>query len=55
MQDRGITPSVIENVIKNGKSTPSRNGTTVHFDPKNKVSVVTNSSGRVVTVKYGDK
>ncbi|WP_142285811.1 hemagglutinin repeat-containing protein, partial [Klebsiella pneumoniae] len=38
MQDRGITPSVIENVIKNGKSTPSRNGTTVHFDPKNKVS-----------------
>ncbi|WP_250216959.1 DUF4258 domain-containing protein, partial [Escherichia coli] len=55
MQDRGITPSVIENVIKNGKSTPSRNGTTVHFDPENKVSVVTNSSGKVVTVKYGDK
>nr|WP_240152446.1 DUF4258 domain-containing protein [Erwinia amylovora] len=55
MQDRGITPSVIENVIKNGKSTPSRGGTTVHFDPENKVSVVTNESGRVVTVKYGDK
>ncbi|EEV2154656.1 contact-dependent inhibition toxin CdiA [Escherichia coli] len=55
MQDRGITPSVIENVIKNGKSTPSRNGTTVHFEPENKVSVVTNSSGKVVTVKYGDK
>nr|WP_256464645.1 DUF4258 domain-containing protein [Erwinia amylovora] len=26
MQDRGITPSVIENVIKTGKSTPSRGG-----------------------------
>jgi filamentous hemagglutinin len=44
-----------ENTIKNGKSTPSRGGTTVHFDPESKVSVVTNESGRVVTVKYGDK
>lgn len=55
MQDRGIIPSVVENTIKNGKSTPSRDGTTVHFDPENKVSVVTNESGRVVTVKYGEK
>ena len=55
MQDRGITPSVVENTIKNGKSTPSRGGTTEHFDPESKVSVVTNESGRVVTVKYGDK
>ncbi|WP_162286324.1 DUF4258 domain-containing protein, partial [Pantoea stewartii] len=55
MQDRGITPSVVENAIKNGKSTPSRGGTTVHFDSESKVSVVTNESGKVVTVKYGDK
>ncbi|WP_430624013.1 VENN motif pre-toxin domain-containing protein [Pantoea agglomerans] len=55
MQDRGITPSVVENTIKNGKSTPSRGGTIVHYDPESKVSVVTNESGRVVTVKYGDK
>lgn len=55
MQDRGITPSVVENTIKNGKTTSSRGGTTVHFDPESKVSVVTNKSGRVVTVKYGDK
>ncbi|HAT1578423.1 TPA: DUF4258 domain-containing protein, partial [Raoultella ornithinolytica] len=55
MQDRGITPSVVENTIKNGKSTPSRGGTTVHFDPESKVSVVTNESGRVVTVKYANK
>ncbi|HGH5398739.1 TPA: hemagglutinin repeat-containing protein, partial [Raoultella planticola] len=55
MQDRGITPSVVENAIKNGNSTPSRGGTTVHFDPESKVSVVTNETGKVVTVKYGDK
>lgn len=55
MQDRGITPSVVENTIKNGRSTPSRGGTTVHYDPESKVSIVTNESGRVVTVKYGDK
>ena len=55
MQDRGITRSVVENTIKNGKSTPSRGGTIVHYDPESKVSVVTNESGRVVTVKYGDK
>nr|WP_231398269.1 hypothetical protein [Photorhabdus temperata] len=53
MQDRGITPSVVENTIKNGMSTPSRGGTTVHYDPMNNVSIVTNESGKVVTVKYG--
>ncbi|WP_445496332.1 DUF4258 domain-containing protein [Photorhabdus sp. SF281] len=53
MQDRGITPSVVENTIKNGISTPSRGGTTVHYDPMNNVSIVTNESGKVVTVKYG--
>ncbi|MCI2290157.1 hemagglutinin repeat-containing protein [Enterobacter sp. I4] len=55
MQDRGVTPSVVENTIKNGQSTPSRGGTTVHFDPESKISVVTNETGRVVTVKYGNK
>jgi len=55
MQDRGITPSVIEGIIKNGKATPSRDGKTMHFDAKNNVSVVTNESGKVITVKYGGK
>nr|WP_312838237.1 DUF4258 domain-containing protein [Pantoea piersonii] len=55
MLDRGIFPSVVENTIRNGKSTPSRGGTTVHYDPESKVSVVTNESGKLVTVKYGDK
>ncbi|HCT3323396.1 TPA: hemagglutinin repeat-containing protein [Enterobacter cloacae] len=55
MQDRGVTPSVVENTIKNGQLTPGRGGTTVHFDPESKISVVTNETGRVVTVKYGNK
>ncbi|EBP0013994.1 DUF4258 domain-containing protein [Salmonella enterica] len=53
MQDRGITPTVVENVIKSGISTPSRGGTTSYYDSKNNISVVTNSTGKVVTVKYG--
>ncbi|CAB3751839.1 hemagglutinin repeat-containing protein [Paraburkholderia humisilvae] len=53
MQDRGLTPSVIKNTIDNGVPTPSRGGTTVFYDPKNNVSVVTNSEGKVITVKYG--
>ncbi|WP_246257803.1 DUF4258 domain-containing protein [Pararobbsia alpina] len=52
MQDRGLTPSVIQNAIDNGVATPSRGGTAIHYDSVNNVSVVTNSVGRVVTVKY---
>ncbi|WP_311791357.1 MULTISPECIES: DUF4258 domain-containing protein [Pantoea] len=55
MPDRGISPSVVENTIRNGKTTPRRGGTTVHYDPESKLSVVTNESEKVVTVKYGDK
>jgi RHS repeat-associated protein len=53
MQDRGLPPSVIQNTIDNGIATPSRGGTTVYYDATNNVSVVTNSQGAVVTVKYG--
>lgn len=53
MQDRGIMPSVVENTIKTGTATPSRGNTTSYYDATNNVSVVTNSSGKVVTVKYG--
>ncbi|NKG28875.1 filamentous hemagglutinin N-terminal domain-containing protein [Erwinia rhapontici] len=53
MQDRGIMPSVVENTIKTGNATSSRGNTTVYYDATNNVSVVTNSSGKVVTVKYG--
>lgn len=53
MQDRGLTPSVIQNTVDNGVATPSRGGTTVFYDGTNNVSVVTNSEGKVITVKYG--
>lgn len=53
MQDRGLTPSVIQNTIENGVPTPSRGGTTVFYDSINNVSVVTNSEGKGITVKYG--
>lgn len=49
----GLTPSVIQNTINNGVPTPSRGGTKVFYDSINNVSVVTNSEGKVVTVKYG--
>ncbi len=54
MQDRGIMPSVVQNTIDTGTSTPSRLGTTVYYDSVNNVSVVVNSEGKVVTVKYGN-
>lgn len=53
MQDRGIMPSVVQNAIDTGTSTPSRLGTTVYYDQVNNVSVVTNAEGKVITVKYG--
>lgn len=53
MQDRGITPSVVQNTINVGVPTASRGGTTVYYDSVNNVSVVVNAAGKVVTVKYG--
>ncbi|MDI5984186.1 DUF4258 domain-containing protein [Halomonas sp. M4R5S39] len=53
MQDRGITPSVVEDAIRNGHSNPSRGGTTVYHSPVNNVSVVVNAQGDVVTTRYG--
>jgi hypothetical protein len=49
MQGRGITPSVVENAIKNGvQSSGNTPGTTVHtFD---NINVVTNSANKVITV-----
>ena len=53
MQDRGIPLSVVENTIKNGKKSPSRDGTFSHYDSVNNVTVITNNSGGVVMVRYG--
>lgn len=53
MQDRGILPSVVENTIKTGDMVPSRGGTKLFTDSDNKVRVVTNHDGKVITVSYG--
>jgi len=55
MQSRGITPSVVENTIKNGTATPGKNpGTTAYYDKTNNVTVITNSNGAVITTSFGE-
>lgn len=54
MQGRGIPPSAVENTINTGHTSPGNTpGTTAHYDPVNNITVVTNSQGGVVTVRYG--
>jgi hypothetical protein len=54
MQNRGLTPSVIENVIATGRRFPTRSGTAGFFDKANRLKVIVNSeNGRVVTVVPG--
>jgi len=53
MQSDGIPPSVAVDAIENGFATLSRNDRTIFYSPENDVSVVVESSGRVVTVSYG--
>jgi RHS repeat-associated protein len=51
MQERGLTPSVVENTINTGSSAPGNMpGTTVYRDSANGTTAVTDSgSGRVIT------
>jgi RHS repeat-associated protein len=55
MQDRGITPSVVENVIKTGRASPGNaTNTTQYYDALNNVSVfLDNNTGRILTVRFG--
>ena len=55
MQNRGLTPSVVENTIRAGKpSAGSLPGRTRYYDPVNDVTVITDSaSGRVITTHPG--
>jgi RHS repeat-associated protein len=55
MQSRGIPPSVVENTIQQGVSSPGNiAGRTVYYDSGNNVSVVVDTgSGRVITVRAG--
>jgi len=50
MQGRGITPSAVEETIRNGQTSPGRNpGETEHIGT-NGVKVVTGADGQVITV-----
>ena len=55
MQNRGITPTVVDHTIQTGTATAGKvPGTMAHYDSVNNITVITNSeSGRVVTVSYG--
>jgi hypothetical protein len=52
MQERGFTPTVIENAIQGGvRSEGATAGTLQYFDPVNKLNVIIDkASGKVVTV-----
>ena len=53
MQNRGFTPSVIEETIQNGTSVPNKvSGRVQFYDPANNISVIT-EDGKVVTLMYG--
>lgn len=51
MQERGLTPSVVENTIQSGQGSPGNMpGTTVYTDPVNgTTTVIDTASGRVIT------
>ena len=54
MQNRGLTPTVVENAIGTGQPFATRPGTTGVFDPVNRIRVILNSeTGQVVTVIPG--
>ncbi|MFF8554809.1 DUF4258 domain-containing protein [Streptomyces sp. NPDC015501] len=57
MQGRGFVPSVVEHTIETGESSPGRHeGTSVHYNPVDRFSVITNTeNGRVITVMGGDR
>ena len=50
--DGGVTPSAVESAIKTGTRMKGNSPNTTEFmDKQNGISVVTNSTGDVVTVK----
>jgi len=54
MQNRGVTPSVVENTFSTGTQFPTRAGTIGFYDAGNNVRVIVNSeTGWVVTVIRG--
>ena len=56
MQNRGITPTVVDNTIKNGSpAVRIRNGlkTTNYYDKSNNITAVVNGKNEVITVGHG--
>lgn len=55
MQNRGFTPSIIEQTIKKGSYSAGKNpGTMVYYDSANDVTAILNNEGRVITISYGE-
>ncbi len=56
MQQRGFTPEVVNNIIKNGIASPNKiPGRTTHFDHNNNISVITETNtGKIITISYGN-
>lgn len=50
---RNIPGSVVDNTIDTTKGVPGRNGTRVHYDPVNNVTVVTGDGQSIVSVHKG--
>lgn len=56
MQGRGVMPSAVENTVRVGRASPDPiPGRIRYYDPINKLTVVTESSGRVITVITGKR
>jgi hypothetical protein len=53
MQGRGFTPTVVENAIQTGDVFPAKFGRVAFYDAVNNITVITESNGTVVTVRYG--
>ena len=54
MEERGLTPTIIDNTIETGETFPGRYpDTTAYYDKINKVTVIVNKEGRVITAHKG--
>lgn len=54
MQDRGFTPSVIENTINTGRVLPADfPGGLEYYDPINKIRAIVGEKGQIITIIPG--
>jgi RHS repeat-associated protein len=51
---RNIPGSVVDQAIDENPGVPGRDGTTVHYDPNNEVTVVTGRNGGIVSARRGE-